>query len=139
MTGTFVGRFKHRDKMATRIKDAEFEEVRDDEFCPQNPYPASTSEICKMSPEAYREWKTTGKKPVMDDDPDELEPVADTSCKASEAFALASDRKNGYDNGRPSEPELSQMNPQERFVACSDARNRLNPNYKRDARLRRRE
>jgi hypothetical protein len=116
----------------------QFEEVRDDEFCPQNPYPASTSEICKMSPEAYREWKMTGKKPVTDDDPQEFEEVADSSCKAAEAFALASDRKNGYDSGRPTADAMAKMSPGERFKVASDARNRLNPRYVDDARRRRR-
>jgi hypothetical protein len=56
----------------------------------------------------------------------------------AEKFAKASYSKNGLDNGRASEEELSKMTPGERFKAASDARNRLNPHYAEDARRRRR-
>jgi hypothetical protein len=107
----------------------QFEEVRD-EFCAQNPYPASDEEICKWTPEQYKQWQTTGRKPADEQ--------ACASNAAAERFSLASDRLRGIDNGRPSESELSNMKPGERFKAASDARNRLNPNYQQDARLRRR-
>jgi hypothetical protein len=56
MTGTFLGRFRHRD-----------------------------GKVCE---------------PVRDDQT-EFEPVADTSCKASEEFARNSERKNGIDKRAP--------------------------------------
>jgi hypothetical protein len=152
-----------------------FEEVRDDEWTATNREPATDAEICRMSPEQYRSWMETGKKPALDEQPvisGEGRPATNAvqlnepstekqttgmsaeiregfatsgtyspglaDVAANERFALASDRKNGYDSGRPSADEMAKMSPGERFKAASDARNRLNPNYQQDARLRRR-
>jgi hypothetical protein len=78
---------------------------------------------------------------VQDEDPQqEFEEVRDTS-NAAEAFAAASDRKNNIDSGRPSEEELAKMSPEQRFVACSDARHRIGqrPGRAEDIRRRRSE
>jgi hypothetical protein len=110
------------------------EPVRD--WGPENPQPCSNAEICKMSPEAYREWKMTGKKPAIADD---LEQGASAGTEASEEFARNSDRLRGYDSGRPSADAMAAMTPIQRFVAASNAKNRLNPRYAADARRRRSE
>ena len=127
---SFVGRFRHRDTMTTRIN----------EFGPDNPEPLTDDQILRMSTDQFRQWKETGRKPAMDDDP-EFEPVADTSCNAAHQFALNSDRKNGIDSGRPTESELAKMSPIERFQATSDARNRIGhrPGRAEDIRRRRSE
>lgn len=151
------------------------EPVRDD-FGPDNPYPASDSEICRMSAGQYRSWKETGLKPCVEDEqpvisgegrpatnavvPDEPSTEKQTTgmsaeiraayaesgtyspgirdVAANESFKAASDRRHGYDSGRPTADEMAKMTPVERFKAASDARNRLNPNYAADARRRRR-
>ena len=63
--------------------------------------------------------------------------IQDTA--ANKRFARASDRRHGYDSGRPTADEMARMSPIERFVAASAARNRLNPHYAADARWRRRD
>lgn len=105
--------------------------VRDDEFAPDNPYPATDAEICQWSPEQYRTWKQTGRKPT-----DEQTFASNANA---ERFARASDRKNGIDSGRLTADQMAAMSPIDRFVAASAARNRLNPHYQDEARRRRRD
>jgi hypothetical protein len=139
MTATaakFVGRYRHGDAM-TRIDGKAFDPVQDTEWSASNREPASDSEICRMSAQEYNDWITTGKKSCSEDE--EVEPSLQSQTKANEEFAHNSDRLRGYDSGRPTSDQMAKMNPVERFVAASQARNRLNPNYAAEARRRRRE
>jgi hypothetical protein len=91
--------------------------------------------VTKVCEPVQDDWNAENPEPAEDG---ELEPSVQSQRKANEQFARNSDRKNGYDNGRPTEDELSKMSPIERFCAASAARNRLNPRYADEARRRRR-
>jgi hypothetical protein len=114
-----------------RTRDAEpkprFEEVRD-QFSPDNPYPASTSEICGMSPEQYRQWKMTGKKPCAADSIS-AEEAAQARVNgvfvqedgAADRFARASDRIHGHRSALTGD-DLAGLSPVEQFSARSAAK-----------------
>jgi hypothetical protein len=84
----------------------QFEEVRD-EFGPLNREPMSDEEICKMSPEEYRSWVETGRKPS-----------AQTCESPAERFSRVSDERYGYRSAITPE-ETKGLTPVERFEAAS--------------------
>jgi broad specificity phosphatase PhoE len=84
----------------------EFQPVQDDEWGPGNPEPLTDSEICRMSPEEYRSWRESGRRP-KDEQP----------CNA-ERFARASDRMHGYRSAVTAD-ETAGLSPAERFAQAS--------------------
>lgn len=86
-----------------------------EEWTASNREPASDSEICRMSPEQYREWRTTGRKPATGQE---------TGEGNAERFSRASDARHGYRSALTAD-ELRGLTDAERFSRASDARNNI--------------
>jgi hypothetical protein len=100
----------------------QFEEVRDD-WGPSNREPATDNEILQWSPEQYRCWIETGRKPVLQDEQSAyatsgtFAPGA-ADVAANERFARASDARHGY-RSAVSADETAGLSPSERFAQAS--------------------
>jgi hypothetical protein len=97
--------------------EKEREEVCDN-WGPSNRQPASDREMLEWSPEQYRLWIETGRKPVSQDE--QAEPNSrQKQIAQSEHFAAVSDARHGY-RGALTADELRGLSPSERFAAASD-------------------
>jgi hypothetical protein len=122
MTANFIGRFKHRDGKVC-------EPVRDDDWSANNPEPATDSEICKMSPEQYRTWKMTGRKPAADEQPEiagEGKPatnavVPDEPSTFKQTTGMTPETRESYATSGTYSPGIQDVAANERFSRASDA------------------
>jgi hypothetical protein len=93
------------------------EEVRDN-WGPENRQPATDREMLQWSPQEYRSWIETGRKPVSQDE--QAEPNSrQKQIEQAEHFARASDARWGYRSGLTTD-EMRGLSLSERFAAASD-------------------
>jgi hypothetical protein len=107
-----------------------------DNWGPSNREPASDREMLEWSPEQYRLWIETGRKPVSQDE--QAEPNSKQKQIAqNEHFAAISDARHGY-RGALTTDEMRGLSPSERFAAASAKRWASRDPFGRVADLRRR-
>jgi hypothetical protein len=115
---------------SARFRDAgpQFEEVRDDDWGPENPQPMSDGEICRMSPEQYRQWVETGRKPLQDEQPvisGEGRPATnevklDEPSTETQTTGMTSEIREAYAASGTYAPGVADVAANERFARASD-------------------
>jgi hypothetical protein len=104
-----------------------FEEVRDD-WGPNNREPASDSEMLQWSPEAYRQWVETGRKPLQDEQPvisGEGRPATnevklDEPSTETQTTGMTSEIREAYAASGTYAPRVADVAANERFARASD-------------------
>jgi hypothetical protein len=104
-----------------------FEEVRDD-WGPDNREPASDSEMLQWSPEAYRQWMETGRKPLQDEQPvisGEARPATnevklDEPSTEKQTTGMSAEFREAYATSGTFAPGIQDVAANERFARASD-------------------